>query len=414
MNTRLAYLFNRWFDGLATDAEKEELMNLVSAQRDDDHIAELMQDAWEAFAPGNTPLTADGKSDILRQILREGKDTHAEYFIPPKRRWRPYAVAAAVTGLLAMSYFLFFNKEERTKDKTIVAQTTVRDVQPGRDGAVLTLADGKQLVLDSLGNGIVANQTGAAVMLQNGRLVYDAATNTSTAIDHVQTNTMTTPKGRQFTLVLADGSKVWLNAASSITFPTAFMEKERKVSITGEAYFEVAHDAAHPFKVSVNGVEVNVLGTHFNVNAYEDEGAVKTTLLEGSVEVKSEVGSRKSENTRNHHTSDLRPQTSVFLKPGEQAQINGSGAVQVISNANLDEAVGWKSGYFYFEKANVQTVMRQLARWYDIEVVYEGRQTEELFVGKLERNLTLSQVFKILKSIGVKYRVEGKKLYVSS
>ena len=241
-------------------------------------------------------------------------------------------------------------------------------------------------------NGQVAKQGGAQIeKLTNGQLVYTPLINKS---DKVVFNTLATPRGGQFKLSLPDGSEVWLNAVSSIRYPTAFIGNERKVEITGEAYFEIAHDAAKPFKVIVNGTEVKVLGTHFNINAYNDEATVKTTLLEGIVSLSNAASA------------------VVTLKPGQQAQIGNSRDIKVINNVDIDQEVAWKNGYFSFYKADLQTVMRQIGRWYDLEILYEGKIPERQFGGKIDRNSNATEVLKILEESKVHFRIEDGKIVV--
>jgi ferric-dicitrate binding protein FerR (iron transport regulator) len=204
-----------------------------------------------------------------------------------------------------------------------------------------------------------------------------------------------TPRGGQYRLMLPDGSKVWLNAVSSIRYPTAFTGKERRVEITGEAYFEIVKDASRPFKVSVNSsMEVSVLGTHFNINAYTDEPTIKTTLLEGSVKV-----------THNEH--------SVVIKPGEQTQFNSEGTMKVVHDANVDQAVAWRNGMFEFEDADLQSILRQVMRWYDVDVEYQGNIPDRYFTAIISRDKTLTGVLEILKLSDIDYKLEGKKLVVT-
>jgi len=264
--------------------------------------------------------------------------------------------------------------------------------KPGDNKAILTLADGSVIILDDEMNGQVAKQGGAQIAkLTNGQLVYTPLVNKS---DKVVFNTLATPRGGQFKLSLPDGSEVWLNAVSSIRYPTAFIGNERKVEITGEAYFEIAHDAAKPFKVIVNGTEVKVLGTHFNINAYNDEATVKTTLLEGIVSLSNAASA------------------VVTLKPGQQAQIGNSRDIKVINNVDIDQEVAWKNGYFSFYKADLQTVMRQIGRWYDLEILYEGKIPERQFGGKIDRNSNAAEVLKILEESKVHFRIEDGKIVV--
>jgi ferric-dicitrate binding protein FerR (iron transport regulator) len=246
-----------------------------------------------------------------------------------------------------------------------------------------------------MGNGVVTTQGKTTVSISNGKLVY----NTGTDGNEVLYNTMTTPKGREYQLVLPDGTTVWLNAASSITYPTAFTGKNRNVAITGEAYFEVVKDQTKPFHVKMNDTEVEVLGTHFNINAYPDEASINTTLLEGSVRV-------------------IRKNNMAMLKPGQQAQVNTSSpadaaGITVTSNADLDQVMAWKNGSFQFDGVPLSAAMRQLSRWYDVEVVYEKGVPDIKLGGEMKRDLNLSQVLKGLGKLGVNCKVEGKKLVVA-
>lgn len=301
--------------------------------------------------------------------------------------WRKLMVAASVVFVVGFGTY-FLSQEENKAPKVLAAKKT-DDKDAGKTGAILTLSNGSKIVLDSVGNGLLANQSNTTVSKKNGGLVYDANNDAK-----VVYNTMTTPRARQYHLELSDGTKVWLNASSSITFPTSFASNERKVAITGEVYFEVAKDKTKPFKVMVNDMTVNVLGTHFNINAYEDEATVNTTLLEGSVMI-----TEKSK--------------KILLKPGQQAEKQKSGAIAVNDDVNLDEVMGWKNGLFYFENANLQMVLRQLSRWYDVDVVYEKGVPSRAFEGEIQRDLKLSQVLRILEKNKVHFKIEGKILRVT-
>lgn len=314
---------------------------------------------------------------------------------PVKRRVIPFrriAIAASVIGLLFISAFLVFNKvgKKEIVNGGVNNQRFKDDVAPGGDKAILTLADGSTVVLDDAQNGTLAQQGSSKVIKLGGKLVYDPANKNSREIVY---NTITTPNGGQYQLELPDGSLVWLNATSSIHFPTSFAGKERRVEITGEAYFEIAKNRDMPFIVTVNNAEVQVLGTHFNVNAYNDEENVKTTLLEGSVKFVS------GDNIN-------------MLKPGQQSQLTNNGLIKLVSNVDVEEVVAWKNGMFDFENAGIETVMRQLARWYDVEIEYNGK-TDDLFIAEMRRNIKLSDALKALELTGkVKFDIQGKKIIV--
>lgn len=344
---------------------------------------------------------SDNETIILAKI-RQG--IAADVVEAPVRRigWLPAWgwVAASVLLLAGIGGYFWLNNKEAEQAPVVAAKPA--DIPPGKDGAILTLADGSQVVLDSLGNGIIATQQGTQVVLKNGELAY----NTATGVTAPVYNTLSTPKGRQFQLSLPDGSKVWLNTASSLRYPTVFAGDTRQVEVTGEVYFEVAKNAAKPFIIHVNNrATLQVLGTQFNVNAYSNETAIKTTLVEGSLQVVS--------------GTTLTGDKAAVLKPGQQAQISNNATtaselqpVKVLSNADVDKAVAWKSGVFNFEDASLEEVMRQIERWYDIEVVYEKGIPNIRFGGKLSRDVSLHGLLQSLQESEVHYRLEGRKLIV--
>src|SRR6185312_9956911 len=308
----------------------------------------------------------------------------------PQQWW----AAAAILLLFASGGYLFLNHENsKTQVASIHNNVPVNDAAPGGNKAILTLANGSKIVLNNVKNGALTQQGNTKVVkLDDGKLAYQS--DETTAPIAVEYNTVSTPRGGQYQLTLADGSKVWLNAESAITFPTAFTGNERKVTIKGEAYFEVAHDASKPFQVTVNGMQVAVLGTHFNINAYDDEGNTKTTLLEGSVKVSK----------GNLHR---------IIVPGEQAVINNlSDIINVNNDANLDAVIAWKNGKFYFDHSNIRTVMNQISRWYNVDIEYSGN-VSKIFGGTISRNVSASNVFRILEATGgVHFKIEGKKVIV--
>jgi len=302
--------------------------------------------------------------------------------------WRRVAVAASIMLALGIgSYFIFFNKGKQ--NEIVKTNNTVpHDVTaPKGTKAMITLANGQKVLLDSLTSGTLAIQGSVNVVkTADGQIVYNGSAT------EVEYNTMFNPRGsRVVPLTLSDGTKVWLNSESSLRFPTAFAGNERGVEITGEAYFEVAKDATKKFIISGNGVTTEVLGTHFNVNTYTDESSIKVTLLEGSVKV-----------TKGALTG--------LLKPGQQAQIGSE--VKIVTSVDVDEVMAWKNGRFQFNKASLQEVMRQIARWYDVEISYEGKIAPQQFGGKMQRDLNLSEVLDGLAKSQVHFRIEGRKVVV--
>jgi transmembrane sensor len=364
---------------------------------------------------------------VYQRILNAGSipvdKSDYDFAAKPKRRvrsmrtsWLRWASAAVIIFFVFGAYLYYTTISNKKEDLTVIKTFPATDIAPGGNKAVLTLADGSAIILDSAALGQLALQGNAKIIkLANGQIAYQSLGN-NTKSEAVSYNTMTTPKGGQYQLTLPDGSKVWLNAASSITYPTAFVGKERNVSVNGEAYFEIAQDSKKPFFVKANNTKIAVLGTQFNINSYGDEANIKTTLLEGSVKVISDDANK-----------------NVILKPGQQAIVGlskeagtgniqsqslqnqlQSGAIAVIENVNVDQIISWKKGLFNFTNADLTTVMRQLARWYDIQVKYEGTVPSFTFQGELDRGLQLSEVLKILSDAEVKFKISGRTLVILS
>ena len=305
--------------------------------------------------------------------------------------WPTLAIAASILFFLSSAIFLLvFHRQQQPLafNKPIKVKS---DVAPGGNKAILTLSNGSTIVLTGAKNGTLASQGNMVINKTADGLISYADNKENASLKSLVYNTATTPRGGQYQFVLADGTKVWLNSASSIKYPVQFIGNERKVELTGEAYFEVAHNARKPFRVVSNGQTVEVLGTHFNVNAYSDEGEVKTTLLEGSVKVSSQ-------------------NVNSIIKPGEQAQFN-NGKIN-IKNVDVDEVVAWKNGFFYFEDNNIQEVMRQLSRWYDVNIKYESNLPSRQFSGEISRNVNASQILDILSFKKIHYKIEGKTIVV--
>ena len=311
---------------------------------------------------------------------------------PPSRVYHMFSAnkkifryAAAVVIVISAAFLVRYgsNKNEHAQPSAVAVQT-IQDVEPGGQKAMLTLSDGSTIVLDNAGNGQIAQQGQTKVIkLSNGEIEYKSSGKRGNT-NEVAFNTMSTPRGGQYQLSLPDGSKVWLNSESSITYPVVFAAQERKVKITGEAYFEVAKDKTKPFRVETGDMEVEVLGTHFNVKAYADEGPTKTSLLEGSVKIDKQI-----------------------LKPG-QAFMNGR-----IVPTNVDQDVAWKNGIFNFNNQNLSQVMKELARWYDLEIIYPNGIPQKEYGGEIGRNLKLNQVLKGLGNSGVHFELNGRRVTVA-
>ncbi|MEP7374600.1 MAG: FecR domain-containing protein [Chitinophagaceae bacterium] len=417
-HSRLIILFDRYLSKACTEAEREELAQLILSSDQDETVKELLEKAWVTTS-AEVDMPEESIEFIFNSILENVKDRYLT-IVPRNERarrddkgavrmWKHWTVAASIGLALGIgSYFLFINKG--TQQPEIVKANGTQDVKaPETNRAMITLADGRKVYLDSAANGSLAKQGDVELTKQaDGKIVYEIL---RSAQDHkAQYNTLINPRGSKvIDMTLADGSRVWLNAGSSVTYPVAFVGSERKVEITGEAYFEVAHlipnpspqvekgATAVPFIVKKGDVEVTVLGTHFNVNAYDDEEAIKVTLLEGSVMVKSE-------------------KSNVKLSPSQQATVfnspSGDGGIRVNNSPNLDEVMAWKNGMFSFSKADIKTIMREVARWYNIDIVYETDVRETFYV-KVRRDANVSDVFKILKTTGaIDFRIEGNKVTV--
>jgi transmembrane sensor len=312
---------------------------------------------------------------------------------PVRRMWMRWVAAAVVLFVVCSLWFVVNRKPETGSQKTEVAK--MNDVEaPKNTRAVITLADGSRVYLDSSGSGKIAQQNNVDVIRNaSGEIVYDAKVREANA--DLQYNTLSNPRGSKvISLTLSDGTRVWLNSESSLKYSTQFVKNTREVEITGEAYFEVAHNASKPFHVKKGETDITVLGTHFNVNAYDDEESLKVTLLEGSVKVGNKTG-------------------SVLIKPGEQARLTPNSKPQTL-NPDLEQVMAWKNGRFQFDDADIQTVMKQIGRWYDMQIIYEGAVPKDRFAGMISRYTNLSNVLKILNLSGVNYKIEGNKLTIQT
>lgn len=404
---RIYYLFDRYMSDSASVEELDELDLFLN----DHSYEEVVKDHLVNLLCATEPLAAsdeDRLKAVLRKInleeptLRKTPEGYSRRS-PVIRRW--WAVAALFAGMAVAIWVL------RRPATPAVAKANVQryDRAPGKNVAVLTLSDGSSITLDSAQNGLLARQGNSSVTKSgDGALAYQPAKGVKTVAVY---NTLSTPRGGQYRLLLPDGSQVWLNAASSISYPTAFTGSERSVTITGEAYLEIAPNATMPFRVKVNAPQgqkdVLVLGTHFNIKAYEDETTVTTTLLEGSVRLEGPGDGEGRGDPKG--TADAK---GTILRPGEAGQWRADGSMYVDPNANLEEAVAWKNGLFHFERADIAEVMRQISRWYDVEVVFRGKQPDTRFDGEITRNSNLSEVFKILQLSNVHFTVEDKKVIV--
>lgn len=355
----------------------------------------------------------DSQEDILDQLspadksqLKASMHAHITGHMQTKVQQRNHAkgwkkgwlAAAVVLVSCTIGYVLYKSSYRVDVLKTVETSQKTELISPGSNQAILTLSNGDQIALNDRANGVVHKESGLLITKnEDGQLQYEMAAAAKVAI-----NTLTTPRGGQYQLILADGTKVWLNADSKIIYPTQFGSDERKVEVLGEAYFEVAKNPGRPFKVVSKNQVIEVLGTHFNVNNYQDEAIAKTTLLEGSVKISSVVNGVVDRSS------------SKILQPGEQASLQPGKAGITVTNSDLESAVAWKNGYFRFNRTDMQSMMRQVARWYDVEVEYRGKMSDDLFGGSLRRSDNIQEVIRILQLSKINVVVSGKKIIISN
>jgi len=379
-NIPIEELYDRYLRNRLSEEELNDFLLKLHDPQNESKVDIMMQETWE---------------DMYERQSAETK------VIPLWRRgfFRKAAAAVIIVALGAAAYLIFLNPERRNEVVLVESQEKrfKNDVAPGTNNAILTLADGSQVVLDSAQSGSLATEGHVQVnRTAGGQIVYQP----TAPVTEIKYNTITVPKGsRVVHLVLADGSKIWLDASSSLRYPTAFVGKDRRVEITGQAYFEVTHNPSKPFTVHFTSGggkegEIQVLGTHFNVMAFHDEDAMKVTLLEGSVKV------AKGANTRT-------------IQPGEQAILAQTrDNIELRNDIDLGEVMAWKNGVFKFQDITIEPLMKQLVRWYDVEVVFQDKPTDR-FVSTIPRDVPASQVFKILETTGrVHFKIEGKKVTV--
>lgn len=382
---RVAELITKYVNEELTEDERRELEDWVSESDENLQFFLRFDDPRYVAEELRMMDRADTSHALEKTMQRIAADESR------MRVSRPWGRLVAAAVLLVMATGAFFLFRPRQRPMAGLATTTERDFAPGGDRAILTLSGGHQVVLDSAGDGALARQGNVEVLKEGGRLTYRQAPAASASSGETAYNTISTPRGGQYALILQDGTRIWLNAASRLRFPVNFGKGERLVELQGEAYFEVAKNKAMPFKVLVSqdpgqGGQhqlVQVLGTNFNVMAYPDEPQIRTSLLEGSVQVVQQIGD-----------GGRHP---VILKPGQQAQLSKSGDLQIDGNADMEQAVAWKNGLQSFHNADIRTIMRQVSRWYNVDVRYEGEPPPGIEItGKIPRSITMQQLLKAL------------------
>lgn len=380
--SRYQELATKWLNKTITPAEEQEFAAWYNADQEN---------------PLNIPadFAKDEKALWARILFRINQE------LKPKKKAHSMAglvmryAAAAILLIMVFGGSYIYLRKNRPQHLTFKNHPK-NDALPGSDKAVLTLANGAKIILNTAKNGVLASQGKTVLNKAKGNiLVYQAPQNLNNTALKAEYNTIATPKGGQFQVILPDGSKVWLNAASSIKFPTAFTGNERKVTITGEVYFEVTKNKAMPFRVVSGKQTIEVLGTHFNVCAYSDESQIKTTLVEGSVKLYSGT-------------------QTALLKPSQQAIVANNVDVPIkVKEVDTEDALAWKNGIFEFESADIALIMRQAARWYNVDIDYEGKLPLKKFTGSISRNVNLSELLNILKYTGVNFKITGKTIIVT-
>lgn len=385
---RIAYLLEAYSQLKATNEEEQELFAWV-ATGDEQPIKEHIEKLVSGYKSNDLVPSVDW-DHLYHRIMEESTMRNIQPVVR-KMLWTRWAAAAAVILLLGVGFYLLPIQKEQKELAHIPQQKTNDIAPPNTVNAVLTLSNGQKIILDSMSNGTVSMQGSVNVVkMADGQIAYQGTSN------EMAYNTLSNPRGSKvISLTLGDGSKVWLNAASTLKYPTAFVGKERKVEITGEAYFEVAHNPAMPFRVSKGGTSVQVLGTHFNVNAYDDESSVIVTLLEGSVNL-----------------SNAKRKLPTVIKPGQQAKISENGNIQLANDVDVDEVMAWKNGLFYYKEADIEIIMRQVSRWYNVEVVFE-KPVQEKFYAEVSRNTSVTTLLKMLETTkAVHFKIEGNTITV--
>lgn len=371
-------LLDQWFD-----REQNEAMPWDSVDTDEDTLRNrLLTRIKKDAGISNNTGTLSGKPGFQRY------------------RW---SVAAAILLLIAggLTGVLLFRKGGDVVKLAGNKKELIHDVTPGHSGAILALDNGNKIVLDSMRNGSIATQGNHQLIKRNGQITYNPLVgnaphnNGVTSNPKILYNSLTTPRGREFQLILSDGTKVWLNAASSITYPITFTGRERKVTVTGEAYFEVAKDSRHPFKVSVGKADITVLGTHFDVMAYPDEEKIRTTLLEGAVKISK----------GDHH---------VIIAPGQQASFSSHSDHIRVAVIDTTQSIAWVKGKLSLNDLGVEAIMRRISRWYDVDVKFEGSVPRGSFWGLINRNINLSEMLRVMRTNGIEANLHDNQIIVSS
>lgn len=392
MKERLTYLFRIYLNDTCSDDERAELMELAKNIGNQAALNDLAGQYLEQVVSFER-MDQERADEIFQSIIQEGKRRQPPVKSKTIRLW-PWVAAASVIIIAGALVLAGIFTNNASSDKT--AQNSIsNDIKaPEINRATITLADQRTVYLDSAADGQLALQGNIKlVKLADGQIAYQTAA--GKVIDKIEYNTVSNPRGSKvIALVLSDGSHVWLNSGSSITFPIAFIGNDRRIAVEGEAYFEVAPNALKPFIVSKGETSVEVLGTHFNLNAYSDEQDIKVTLLEGSVK----VSLRQAQGDK-----------TKIIKPGQQASIHQDIKVREV---DVEEVMSWKEGIFLLDHTDLPALMRQISRWYNVDVVYEGKISGMRFGGGVSKDQPLSKILETLERYGLRFELDGKTLKV--
>ena len=388
-NSSFSGLLDKYLTNSITESERDQLFLMVQSNN---YLSELENIIDQQLITGDFEQE---QSDQLQQLIlkkineRIAAGTGRQHARIVYMAWRRIAIAAAIVIVSVVGYWILTNRKESKPIAKAEVQSFKNDVEPGKYRAKLTLANGKTIIIGSSTARELANEGNTTILNNNNQLIYEPKKNSA---NEVLYNTLATARGETYSMVLSDGSKVWLNSLSSIRFPVMFTGKERRVEITGEAYFQIKHNTKMPFKLVANGVEVQDLGTEFNVNDYSDEPAIKTTLVSGRAKV-------------------IKGEKNHLLNPGQEVQIKQDELI-FIENADVEQATAWKNGLFRFRHTDVGTVMREIDRWYNVDVNYEKTIPDEHLTGIVSREVSLVEVLKMLEVNGIHCRLNGSKLTV--
>lgn len=378
-NKEAKELLSKYSNGDCNDAEITLLESWYLDYKEDEAPAELsIEEVMQA------------KAEVWARLPIHAKEK------PIWRLWRPVAIAASVLLCVTAGILIFKSGQNLVRKAN---QNETAQIVPGGNNAVLTLADGSKIFLNNAANGKLASQSGIVITkTKDGQLVYSITETSGAAGSKSSTtalNTISTPRGGQYQVNLPDGTRVWLNAASSLTYPAAFTAKERKVELNGEAYFEVSHDKNKPFKVTSSRQVVEVLGTNFNMSAYASDEQEKTTLLVGKVRVKMQQGDGEA-----------------VLRPGEQAVLENNQSFKVFA-VNTEDAVAWKNNAFVFNNEELGSILKKIARWYDVEVICPPEMEHMIFSGSVSRDKSITQALRIMElTQTVHFKIDGRRITV--